>query len=266
MEEQFQFGDRAILSGITEPGMFNVYTNQTYQSRVGVDAVFVGNIAAPHAEVSVFSDATYDGCIHADIVKIEPNAFYTGDGFTSLTCGDGVVDPGEACDDGNSDNNDDCLSTCELASCTDGFWHLDNETDVDCGGDVCPPCDIGESCIDDSDCESAYCDAGVCAAFGIPVSTSLDVYSDWHNGYCANVLITNNGSQCTVLWTVTIDAGDSVINDLWNGILSKPGDDYQVDSEPHNGTIDPGGSQSFGFCADKTGPDYLPEITSTIAE
>ena len=138
-------GDRSILSGITEPGMFNVYTNQTYQSRVGPDALFVGNIAAPFAEVTIFSGATFDGCIHA------------------------------------------------------------------------------------------------------------------------NVFITNDGTECTVLWTVTIDAGDSVINTLWNGILTEPGGDYQVDSMAHNGAIYPGGSRFFGFCATKTGPDYLPEITSATA-
>jgi MYXO-CTERM domain-containing protein len=34
-------------------------------------------------------------------------------------CGDGVVDTGEACDDGNSDDDDDCLSDCTLPG-TDG--------------------------------------------------------------------------------------------------------------------------------------------------
>jgi cysteine-rich repeat protein len=162
VEEQLHIGDRAIVSGITEPGMLNVYTNQTYQSRVGADAVFVGNIAAPFAEVSVFFGATFDGCIHADTVRIEPEVFYTGDSFGGLSCGDGVVDPDEACDDGNSDNNDDCLSTCHLASCDDGYWHHDHETDVDCGGGICPPCENGQACLADSDCESDYCSSGLC--------------------------------------------------------------------------------------------------------
>ncbi|MBA3548255.1 MAG: hypothetical protein H0T76_17370, partial [Nannocystis sp.] len=34
-------------------------------------------------------------------------------------CGDGEVQPGEACDDGNADETDACLATCVAASCGD---------------------------------------------------------------------------------------------------------------------------------------------------
>lgn len=44
-------------------------------------------------------------------------------------CGDGQVDPGEACDDGNSEPTDGCTATCELAICGDGV--------VQAGVDVC---------------------------------------------------------------------------------------------------------------------------------
>jgi len=36
-------------------------------------------------------------------------------------CGNGVLDPGEQCDDGNTLDDDNCLSTCVLASCNDPF-------------------------------------------------------------------------------------------------------------------------------------------------
>jgi cysteine-rich repeat protein len=35
-------------------------------------------------------------------------------------CGDGVIEPGELCDDGNRDNNDACLNDCMPARCGDG--------------------------------------------------------------------------------------------------------------------------------------------------
>ncbi len=35
-------------------------------------------------------------------------------------CGDGVPDPGEACDDGDADDSDECLQGCVLAACGDG--------------------------------------------------------------------------------------------------------------------------------------------------
>jgi cysteine-rich repeat protein len=44
-----------------------------------------------------------------------------------ITCGDGVVQGTEVCDDGNSDNSDACLSTCVFASCGDGFVWADHE-------------------------------------------------------------------------------------------------------------------------------------------
>ncbi|MBW2456291.1 MAG: DUF4215 domain-containing protein [Deltaproteobacteria bacterium] len=41
----------------------------------------------------------------------------------SSTCGDGLVEPPEQCEDQNQDNTDACLNTCQDASCGDGFVH-----------------------------------------------------------------------------------------------------------------------------------------------
>jgi len=38
-------------------------------------------------------------------------------------CGDAQMDADEACDDGNDDDTDACLSNCQLASCGDGIVH-----------------------------------------------------------------------------------------------------------------------------------------------
>jgi hypothetical protein len=51
------------------------------------------------------------------------------------------------------------LSNCVPYTCIDGI--LDgSETDVDCGGPTCLPCDDGKKCTQDSDCYSDYCDTG----------------------------------------------------------------------------------------------------------
>jgi cysteine-rich repeat protein len=64
-------------------------------------------------------------------------------------CGDGVQDPGEACDDGNFQDDDSCTSTCKLAVCGDGLVQLGVEE-----------CDDGNQ-LDDDDCNNAciskYC-------------------------------------------------------------------------------------------------------------
>lgn len=41
-------------------------------------------------------------------------------GAPDYACGDGVVDPGEECDDGNTDVTDGCLDSCAAARCGDG--------------------------------------------------------------------------------------------------------------------------------------------------
>ncbi|HEY0137117.1 MAG TPA: fibrinogen-like YCDxxxxGGGW domain-containing protein, partial [Nannocystis sp.] len=71
-------------------------------------------------------------------------------------CGDGTVDPGEACDDGNQADDDACLGNCVAARCGDGV--------VESGVEAC---DDGNE--DDSDaclptCEAASCGDGVVQA------------------------------------------------------------------------------------------------------
>ena len=67
------------------------------------------------------------------------DASSTSTGPPPPVCGDGVVDPGEDCDDMNDDNTDDCVEGCIDASCGDGFIHAVNE---ECDG--APP--DGETC------------------------------------------------------------------------------------------------------------------------
>jgi hypothetical protein len=87
---------------------------------------------------------------------------------TDIDCG-GAACP--ACPEGLSCLvDDDCLDgycvvdVCGLppASCGDGTQN-DGETGLDCGGLVCSPCPNSEGCIDNADCQSGYCDVGVCA-------------------------------------------------------------------------------------------------------
>ncbi len=67
---------------------------------------------------------------------------------------------GEECE-----GDENCLSgfchpddmVCAEPSCDDGF-KSGQQTDVDCGGPNCDPCDMGMSCDHHSDCESGFCD------------------------------------------------------------------------------------------------------------
>jgi len=49
--------------------------------------------------------------------------------LADILCGNGSLDPGEECDDGNNDAGDGCSATCDIEACLDGF---DNDGDGFC--------------------------------------------------------------------------------------------------------------------------------------
>ncbi|MCY0990752.1 DUF4215 domain-containing protein [Nannocystis sp. ILAH1] len=66
-------------------------------------------------------------------------------------CGDGQLDPGELCDDGNVLNNDACTNSCKFAACGDGFVlagteECDDGNPID--GDDCTNMCTGATCGD----------------------------------------------------------------------------------------------------------------------
>ena len=94
------------------------------------------------ATTGTATDAATDTTVDA------PTTGVTG-GPSDVLCGDGDVDPGEACDDGNLDNSDNCLSDCRQATCGDGFVQLGAEQ-----------CDDGNT--DNSDTCTALCQEARC--------------------------------------------------------------------------------------------------------
>jgi len=97
-------------------------------------------------------------------------------------CGNGVVDPGELCDDGNLNDDDSCLSTCVPARCGDGFVARFSTT----APEECDGLTIGNFCVNrlpervpcrsNADCARGGspipgfpnpCQRPTCAAFGL---------------------------------------------------------------------------------------------------
>ena len=142
---------------------------------------------------SVCQSVCSDGLIASDEGCDDANLF-DGDGCSAgcdvecgfacapdcaSTCGDGVRASDEGCDDGNAQVDDGCSPDCVideryacqeagcgpsacLHHCEDGQHDFD-ESDVDCGGPVCSPCDPGLGCERHEDCASALCVVGVCS-------------------------------------------------------------------------------------------------------
>ncbi len=111
------------------------------------------------------------------------------DGGAPPSCGDGVLDPPEECDDGNTLDTDACTSACVVASCGDGIVQFVASEECDDGnaedGDACTTqcreavcgdaivragvevCDDGNLADDDgcrNNCGSALCGDGVVQA------------------------------------------------------------------------------------------------------
>jgi cysteine-rich repeat protein len=94
-------------------------------------------------------------------------------------CGDGHVDPGEACDDGNSDDSDGCVN-CVLSSCGDG--QRDEGEECDDGN-----ADDTDACL--SNCLTARCGDGVLRlniAFGDAGYELCDDGNDADTDACLN--------------------------------------------------------------------------------
>jgi len=100
-------------------------------------------------------------------------------------CGNGQLDPGEECDDGNGSSADDCTTSCTVARCGDGWVHnagtgpfeecddgnlqsgdgCSSTCTLECGNGVidgaCARGNIGASCSTDAECDITGGD-GVC--------------------------------------------------------------------------------------------------------
>lgn len=93
------------------------------------------------------------------------------------TCGDGVVDPGEQCDDGNSSSEDDCTNDCTNAVCGDGAIHSKGTSPFEeCDDNNLQPGD-GCSGTCQTECGNGVID-GACAQGTVGAPCSTDVQCD----------------------------------------------------------------------------------------
>lgn len=128
----------------------------------------LGSDCLQHSDcASTYCDPATDTCAQDptascdDVVQNQDETDVDCGGSICPACGLGLGCLASSdCTSGNCDigNTDTCVPA-TTPTCGDGVQNQD-ETDVDCGGATCPGCAVGQSCADNSDCQSAYCDVG----------------------------------------------------------------------------------------------------------
>ena len=100
-------------------------------------------------------------------------------GADELTCGNGIPDPGEACDDGNATNGDGCDNNCTATGCGNHIVTAGEQCDDgntvggDCCGATCQfegsgsACDDGDLCTNGDACDGG----GACVGAATPLVT-----------------------------------------------------------------------------------------------
>jgi len=98
--------------------------------------------------------------------------------FVPTSCGNGVLESGEQCDDGNADNGDGCTSACQNARCGDAFTWRGHE---DCDdGNINP----NDACT--NTCRVAVCGDGI----------TWSGHEDCDDGNTSNSDACNNSCHC----------------------------------------------------------------------
>jgi MYXO-CTERM domain-containing protein len=93
--------------------------------------------------ITIFPDGSFND-FSGDVYILFDNALeFSVECASPGPCGNGVLEDGELCDDGNFQNNDGCVTGCVPASCGDGFTYLGVEPCDDGDGDNTDACLVG---------------------------------------------------------------------------------------------------------------------------
>lgn len=131
-----------------------------------------------------------------------------------------------------------------------------SESDVDCGGDFCSPCENGKTCNVDPDCESRNCESNVCSPAPEPESPC--------DGYCTPAPISFDPEQTyqsgSLGFGETCRELSQYFDGLWCGNFSG-GKQLVINGQVMNctgGNLSAPPPENGGYCIQSTAgaPDY----------
>jgi len=91
-------------------------------------------------------------------------------------------------------------------------------------------------------------------------SATVSIYSQWSDGYCANVVVKNNGTTPTSSWTVRLNIGAMTTTTIWNANGTKSGTTLTLTNTNYNGSIPAQGTSAGGYCAAGASPIVIPTV------
>jgi len=174
-------------------------------------------------------------------------------------CGNGMKEPGEACDDNNRDSNDGCDSTCqsleecgngivdvgELCDCGDGAAGHENATCTMANSDddsaTCRPNCTPHGCGDGEIENAEQCEPGI----ALPATaTCRDLFDRYTGAVTCNNVCRYDSSGCSDY------CGDGLVNDATESCDTSPPDDFCIDYGYDGGELSCSGScrPAFAGC------------------
>ncbi|WP_437748068.1 cellulose binding domain-containing protein [Sorangium sp. So ce1504] len=83
------------------------------------------------------------------------------------------------------------------------------------------------------------------------MEAELTVPAQWQSGYCALVTVRNKSTdRTTTAWGVVVALNGSSLRHAWTASVTPSDGQLRAVNESYNGTLSPGATASWGFCAD----------------
>lgn len=88
----------------------------------------------------------------------------------------------------------------------------------------------------------------------------IDVTRRWESGYCANLVVSNNGPSALSSWWAQLELNDAVMTNTWGANFAPQGSRSPVTPSFWNATLPAGSTTSVGFCANSSFPSSTPVV------